>query len=110
RRGVAANLLQEDREDEDTAIEPEAQHRAESDAGGEAAVLEHAQVDDWLGSPQFPGDEEHDAKQRQDRQPADEVRLEPVLAVPLLENGLQAAQPQSQQRDPRNVDPLASRL
>ncbi len=104
RRGVAQQILRQQRDHRGAAKQHEAQHEHEDESGGEIAVLEQGQVDDRIVPLKLIQDEGDEPGDRGDRGRQNEVRPEPVFLLALVENHLQEAKPEDKEGEAEVVE------
>ena len=98
--------LGEEREHERAAVQREPERHEQQQAGGEVAILQHAQLDDRVpvSRRELPHQQADQRDAREDREAHDPGVREPVLRIPLLEHVLERADARREQRDPEPVD------
>ena len=91
-RRVTQQRLQEQRQQRGAAIEHEAEHQHGERGQREVALFEHVEIDHRLLLSQFPEHHAHQAHRRQDGERHDEIRGEPVVALPFVEHDFERTQ------------------
>src|SRR5882757_6678358 len=62
------------------------------------------EIDDGVFVSPLPNDHEDQGRRANQRKRDNKIRLEPVVALPLVENNLQSTQPQGHKSEPNIVD------
>ena len=103
-RRVAHQRLQKLRHHHQAAEQQHAQQEHHEVRHGEVEILEHAHVDNGRLLVPLPDHQRNEADRRDHRQRDDEVRAEPIVFLAFVEQDLQCADAQRQQRDADVVD------
>jgi hypothetical protein len=96
---VTQHRLHEKRQQQRAAEQRKSQHEHQEVGGGEG-VAKQMQVDDGILVPPLPEDHEDQRHHRDGAQPDDEVRFEPVFALPFVEDHLQRSQAERNKPSP----------
>src|SRR5262249_26353390 len=107
---VSQKSLEHERDEPDAAVEDEAQHAHEKDAGRVGANFEDSKVDDGVVDGELAQDEGDQSSDGADGQDDDEARGEPVFFLSFVEHDLQAADAEGEQADAPVVDGAGAAL
>lgn len=91
----AQNTLREQREQERSAVQTEAERDEKENGRGEVAVFEDPEVDDRVFVPlrQLPPQHEDEGHAGEDRETQNQAVVEPVFLIPFFQYVLQRAEP-----------------
>ena len=103
KRIVVRNDREELRDDIGRTIHHHAQGERHDRDAGELSIEQELQLQDWLACLHLSVDQRGKADDCDDREPANERGFKPFLAVALLEDDRQSAQPQD---EPDNARPI----